>query len=104
MQGVYRRRLKYNLVYAKAVDRLNVSLKQGIPAKLLAINVALNTAHQIGGAYEDVGLRKADLDRWSRMGVQPKATAKRYLESSVSDTIDLILEGGSPLALAGGLV
>ncbi len=75
-------RFKYNLKYAKSTDGLRDAYRKSIPERIIAIHVALSTTHAAGQAVaEQVGLEIADLDRWSRMGVQPKATAKRYLEN-----------------------
>jgi len=111
LQGFYggaegRELYGFSLLFAKAADYLNKASKSGskIPERILAINVALNTAHRNWSVGGVIGLSKADLDRWSRMGVQSKATAKRYLESSVLDAIDLILDGVSPQRMAGSLV
>lgn len=85
----------FNIPTAKALDRMRDSLSKSIPERLLAINIAINTEHTAGkrGGAINSGLDEYDLDRWSRMGVQSKATAKQYLEHVTSEAIDMLLEG-----------
>lgn len=96
-------RAKYNRKFARAVDRLRDSYQGGLPERILAINIALNVTHASGlSAASFAGVSNQDLDRWSRMGVQSKATAKQYLESkTATEAIDMLLEGvGLPRAIA----
>ncbi len=71
--------------FAKALDRMRDSIQGMIPDRILALNVGLNTWHNSFTAGILLpGVKKSDLDRWSRMGVQPKATAKRFLDTKIN--------------------
>jgi len=91
-----------------AADRLKASYRDRIPSRILAVNVALNTVHTdetLSVADLLWNIDKDILGRWSKMGVQSKATAKRYLESlSVRGAIDQLLEGQSLRTAVCGLL
>ena len=100
-----------DLLYAKAIDRMSKAYYGTLPERILAINVALNTAH--GGyavysnALDDIGVGYELMTKWSRMGELPPNRAKRYLENKsmeVKTAVNRLLEGQSLRAVTSQLV
>jgi len=96
-----------DLRYAKAIDMLSRAYGKSIPQRIIAFHVAVNTVH---GGYavettvaDEIGLSYGLLNRLSSMGVLPKATAKRFLES-VGLAVDMIVEGVLPSVVACQIV